>query len=60
MNASKKLREGRELCRECIDNVGSSMYWATTAELQSAIPGVPQQYDLNATAFIDAGGSQLL
>ena len=24
-----------------MDNVGGSMYWATTAELQSAIPGVP-------------------
>jgi outer membrane protein insertion porin family len=38
-----------------MDNVGGSMYWATTAELQSAIPGVPQEYGLKATAFIDAG-----
>ena len=29
-----------------MDNVGGSMYWATTAELQSAIPGVPQEYGL--------------
>jgi outer membrane protein insertion porin family len=38
-----------------MDNVGGSMYWATTVELQSAIPGVPQEYGLKATAFIDAG-----
>ncbi len=38
-----------------MDNVGGSMYWATTAELQSAIPGVPQEYGLKATAFVDAG-----
>jgi outer membrane protein insertion porin family len=38
-----------------MDNVGGSMYWATTAELQSAIPGVPQEYGLRASAFIDAG-----
>src|SRR5258705_1123666 len=38
-----------------MDNVGGSMYWATTAELQSAIPGVPPEYGLKATAFVDAG-----
>ncbi|MBR1120065.1 outer membrane protein assembly factor BamA [Bradyrhizobium lablabi] len=38
-----------------MDNVGGSMYWATTAELQSSIPGVPDEYGLRATAFIDAG-----
>jgi outer membrane protein insertion porin family len=38
-----------------MDNVGGSMYWATTAELQSAIPGIPDEYGLKATAFIDAG-----
>jgi outer membrane protein insertion porin family len=38
-----------------MDNVGGSMYWATTAELQSAIPGVPQEYGLKALAFVDAG-----
>jgi len=38
-----------------MDNVGGSMYWATTVELQSPIPGVPQEYGLKATAFIDAG-----
>jgi outer membrane protein insertion porin family len=38
-----------------MDNVGGSMYWATTAELQSPIPGVPQEYGLKATAFVDAG-----
>jgi outer membrane protein insertion porin family len=38
-----------------MDNVGGSMYWATSAELQSAIPGVPQEYGLRASAFVDAG-----
>jgi outer membrane protein insertion porin family len=38
-----------------MDNVGGSMYWATTAELESAIPGVPQEYGLRASAFVDAG-----
>src|SRR5204863_2075422 len=39
-----------------MDNVGGSAYWATTAELQLAIPGVPNEYGLRATAFVDAGG----
>jgi outer membrane protein insertion porin family len=38
-----------------MDNVGGSMYWATTTELQSNIPGVPQEYGLKASAFVDAG-----
>jgi outer membrane protein insertion porin family len=38
-----------------MDNVGGSMYWATTAELQSNIPGVPNEYGLKASAFVDAG-----
>jgi len=38
-----------------MDNIGGSMYWATTAQLQSNIPGVPQEYGLKATAFVDAG-----
>ena len=38
-----------------MDNVGGSMYWASTLELQGAIPGVPQEYGLKATAFVDAG-----
>lgn len=37
------------------DNVGGSLYWATTAELQSAIPGIPQEYGIKATSFVDAG-----
>ena len=40
-----------------MQNVGSSMYWTTTTELQSNIPGVPQEYGLNATAFVDAGSA---
>jgi outer membrane protein insertion porin family len=38
-----------------MDNVGSSLYWASTAELQSNIPGVPAEYGLKALAFVDAG-----
>ncbi|MDB5636126.1 MAG: outer membrane protein assembly factor BamA, partial [Bradyrhizobium sp.] len=38
-----------------MDNVGGTMYWASTLELQSAIPGVPQEYGLRASAFVDAG-----
>ena len=38
-----------------MDNVGGSMYWATTTELQSNIPGVPTEYGLKAIAFVDAG-----
>ena len=38
-----------------MDNVGGSMYWATTAELQSNIPGVPAEYGLKAIVFVDAG-----
>jgi outer membrane protein insertion porin family len=38
-----------------MDNVGGSMYWATTAELQSRIPGVPDEYGLKASVFVDAG-----
>lgn len=37
------------------DNVGGGMYWATTAELQTGIPGVPDEYGLKASAFVDAG-----
>lgn len=29
------------------------MYWATTAELQSAIPAVPDEYSLKTIAFVD-------
>ncbi len=38
-----------------MDNVGGSIYWASTAELQSGIPGVPDEYGLRASAFVDAG-----
>ncbi|HUN95841.1 MAG TPA: outer membrane protein assembly factor BamA [Bradyrhizobium sp.] len=38
-----------------MDNVGGSAYWATTAELQSGIPGVPDEYGLKASAFVDSG-----
>ena len=38
-----------------MDNVGGCLYWATTAELQSNIPGVPNEFGLKASAFVDAG-----
>jgi outer membrane protein insertion porin family len=38
-----------------MDNVGGSIYWATSAELQSNIPGVPAEYGLKAIAFVDSG-----
>jgi outer membrane protein insertion porin family len=38
-----------------MDNVGGSMYWATTAELQSAIPFIPQEAGLRGSVFVDAG-----
>jgi outer membrane protein insertion porin family len=38
-----------------MDNVGGNIYWATTAELQSNIPGVPKEYGLRASVFVDAG-----
>jgi len=38
-----------------MDNVGGSMYWGTTAELQSGIPGVPDEYGLRGSTFVDAG-----
>ncbi|WP_298259683.1 outer membrane protein assembly factor BamA [Bradyrhizobium sp.] len=38
-----------------MDNVGGSMYWATSAELQSNVPGLPSEYGLKAIAFVDSG-----
>jgi outer membrane protein insertion porin family len=38
-----------------MDNVGGSMYWATTAQLQSNIPGVSQEFGLKFETFADAG-----
>ncbi|OAF10108.1 outer membrane protein assembly factor BamA [Bradyrhizobium centrolobii] len=38
-----------------MDNVGGSLFWATTAELQSGLPGVPDEYGLKGSAFVDAG-----
>lgn len=38
-----------------MDNVGGSMYWATTAELQSNIPGGPQEYGLKGDGLCRRG-----
>lgn len=37
------------------DNVGGNIYWATTAELQTAVPFVPPDAGLKAAFFADAG-----
>jgi len=38
-----------------MDNVGGNIYWATSAELQSAIPFVPPDAGLKVATFADAG-----
>jgi outer membrane protein insertion porin family len=38
-----------------MDNLGGNAYWATTYELQSPIPFVPQTIGLKAAVFADAG-----
>ena len=52
---AERFRSARLTPGTTMDNVGGSAYWATTAELQSAIPGIPKEYGLRATAFVDAG-----
>jgi outer membrane protein insertion porin family len=37
------------------DNIGGSRYWATSAELQSPIPGLPSEIPLKTAVFADAG-----
>jgi outer membrane protein insertion porin family len=37
------------------DNIGGSRYWATSAELQSPIPGLPPEVALRTAVFADAG-----
>jgi outer membrane protein insertion porin family len=38
-----------------MDNIGGNIYWATTAEVQSAIPFIPPDAGLKASFFADAG-----
>jgi outer membrane protein insertion porin family len=38
-----------------MDNVGGNIYWASTTELQTAIPFVPPDAGLKAAFFADAG-----
>jgi outer membrane protein insertion porin family len=38
-----------------MDNVGGNIYWATSAELQSAIPFIPPDAGLKMATFADAG-----
>jgi outer membrane protein insertion porin family len=37
------------------DNIGGSRYWATSAELQAPIPGLPAELPLKTAVFADAG-----
>jgi outer membrane protein insertion porin family len=37
------------------DNVGGTMYWGTTLELQTPIPNLPKDVGLKVAAFADAG-----
>jgi outer membrane protein insertion porin family len=38
-----------------MDNIGGSRYWATSAELQAPIPGLPPEIALKTAVFADAG-----
>ncbi|HMK79576.1 MAG TPA: outer membrane protein assembly factor BamA [Xanthobacteraceae bacterium] len=38
-----------------MDNVGGNIYWATSAELQSAVPFIPPDAGLKFATFADAG-----
>ena len=38
-----------------MDNVGGSMFWATSAQLQAPIPGLPPEAALKGAFFADAG-----
>ena len=37
------------------DNLGGNAYWATSYELQSPLPFIPQSFGLKAAVFADAG-----
>jgi outer membrane protein insertion porin family len=37
------------------DNIGGSAYWATSAQLQAPVPGLPPEAALKAAFFADAG-----
>jgi outer membrane protein insertion porin family len=38
-----------------MDNIGGSSYWATSAQLQAPIPGLPPEVALKGAFFADAG-----
>jgi outer membrane protein insertion porin family len=38
-----------------MDNIGGSSYWATTAQLQAPVPGLPPEVALKGAFFADAG-----
>jgi outer membrane protein insertion porin family len=38
-----------------MDNVGGSMYWGATVELQTPIPNLPKDFGLKFAVFADAG-----
>jgi outer membrane protein insertion porin family len=38
-----------------LDNIGGSSYWATSAQLQAPLPGLPPEVALKGAIFADAG-----
>jgi outer membrane protein insertion porin family len=38
-----------------MDNIGGTLYWATTAQLQAPLPGLPPEAALKVGVFADAG-----
>jgi outer membrane protein insertion porin family len=38
-----------------LDNIGGSNYWATSAQLEAPLPGLPPEVALKAAVFADAG-----
>ena len=38
-----------------LDNVGGSLFWGATAEMQTPIPNLPKDFGLKFAVFADAG-----
>ncbi len=45
----------RDTTSTTLDPLGGSIYWATTAEVQSPIWGLPSDFGMKAAVFVDAG-----
>jgi outer membrane protein insertion porin family len=42
-----------------MDNLGGTLFWGTTAEVQSAIPYLPSDFALKVAVFADAGNVRI-